>query len=529
MNRIRVPAILWLLLTTISASSADSVGNVHPKNGSDAPAQHVIGVGGYDFPPYVREKDGKFSGLTLDLIAMLNAFQSKYRFEFVPTSSMRRYDDFENRAYDVIFFENVDWGWKEMPVDVSRDFARDGEVFTARNLPGRTQEYFDVLKGKSLLVYLGYHYPFARYDTAPERLLSKFNARTTVSHEANIRSVLAGRADLAVVTRSFLAGHLRNRPAEIPRLLVSQRIEQDYRHTVLVRKNIEPSIGELNGMIDRMEDAGYLSILLGKYGICTAQDPSCYPPQGHSAVTDIPVKQTAKRVVKVGGYHFPPYVEHIRGSFVGLTPDLLELMNAFQSSYHFEFVPTTPLSRHKDFADRSFDVVFFERKEWGWDAMPVDRSREFLGDAEVYVTSAAAHKGQDYFRELGNKSKLGYWGYHYPSAGFTTDADVLLKLHKMRLTTSHEDNIRAVLDGRAHVAIVTRSFVIRFLREHPALIPRLLVSDGIEQEYRHTILTRKGLSPSPDEIMEILAQLDKLGYSRLLWGKYDVTAIPENR
>ncbi len=529
MNRIRLLVILGLILTTMPASSADSPPELKRGGGSEPPAQIVVKVGGYDFPPYVQEKDGKFNGLTLDLIEMLNAFQSKYRFEFLPTSSMRRYEDFNNGTYDVILFESVDWGWQEIPVDVSRKFASDCEVFVAKALPKRTQKYFDVLKGKSLLVYLGYHYPFAAYDADPKRLLAKFNARTTISHEANIRSVLAGRADLAVVTRSFLAKFLRDHPAEIPRLMVSQRVEQTYHHTMLVRKNIEPSMGELNGLIDRMEDAGYLSILLGKYGICAAADSSCYPSGRQSSVTTASNQPNGKQVVKVGGYHFPPYVEHIRGKFVGLTTDLLELMNAFQSAYHFEFVPTTPLTRYKDFADNTFDVMFFERKEWGWDAMPVNCSREFLRDAEVYITRAAPGKGQDYFQDLNDKSKLGYLGYHYPFAEFTTDTDLLLKLYNMRVTTSHEENIRAVLDGRADIAIVTRSFVIRYLRDHPAHIPRLLISDRIEQEYRHTVLTRKGFSPSPKEITAILSELEKHGYSSLLWGKYDVTVIPESR
>ncbi len=487
----------------------------------------LCGLVGTDFPPYVQEASGKFTGLTLDLIEMMNAFQSKYRFEFVPTSSMRRYQDFADGMYDAILFESVDWGWKDVPVDVSRVYAEDCEVFIARTLPNRTQAYFNDLKGKSLRVYLGYHYPFAGYNADPAYLLKAFNARTTISHEANIHSVIAGRANIAVVTQSYLRKYLRDHPAQIPLLLVSDRIAQTYHHTVLVRKHIEPSVDEINTLLDQMDQAGYISILLGKYGM--SKTLACPPKEstGETCGTTSPAPIGDGRIVKIGGYHFPPYVEEAFGKFTGLTLDLVALLNAFQSKYHFVFVPTTSVTRYKDFDDRAFDVVFFERKEWGWQDRPMEPSRAFLKDSEVYVTRTAPDKTQQYFDTLKGKTLLGYLGYHYPLAGFETDPGVLSQRFHMRVTASHQDNIHAVLAGRADIAIVTKSYAVRFLRDHPALIPRLLISDKVEQEYRHTVLVRTGSIPTPQEIMSILAALDKAGYSSLLWGKYGVTAIPE--
>ena len=122
---------------------------------------------------------------------------------------------------------------------------------------------------------------------------------------------------------------------------------------------------------------------------------------------------------------------------------------------------------------------------------------------------------------------LGYLGYHYPLAGFETDPALLLQQFHMRVTASHEDNIRAVLACRADIAIVTKSYAIRYLRDNPALIPRLLISDRVEQEYRHTVLVRDGSKPAPQDIMDIFTALEKAGYSSLLWGKYGVAPIPE--
>jgi polar amino acid transport system substrate-binding protein len=528
-NRLLTLFMLCVLLCPCAdALSVDRVSDSPEREADNAAAPKIVKVGGYDFPPYVYDDAGTFKGLTIDFIEMLNAVQFTYRFQFVPTSSMRRFKDFEDGVFDVILFENVQWGWKGIPVEVSRVYARDCEVFVAKAQPGRNEAYFDDLKGKSLRVYLGYHYPFAEYNADPHYLLRKHNARTTVSHEANIRSVLAGRSDLAVVTSSYLQKYLRDNPACMPKLLVSRRTEQDYCHTILVRKGIEPSIETMNALLDQLEKAGYTAILLGKYGIDQTSIRTAAEPLQSPVAEDANLQSEARVAVKVGGYHFPPYVEHVSGNFKGLTLDLIELMNAFQSRYHFVFVPTTPVTRHKDFDDGSFDVAFFEHKEWGWQDRPVAASREFLRDAEVYVSRLVQGRTQQYFENLNGKSLLGYVGYHYPIADFQTDPVLLLQRYNMRLSASHADNMRAVVDGGADIAIVTRSFAVHYLRNHPAYIPRVLLSERVAQDYRHTVLVRDTAQPILKDIMDILSALERAGYSSLLWGKYDLTAVPES-
>jgi ABC-type amino acid transport substrate-binding protein len=488
----------------------------------------IVKVGGYSFPPYVQEDEGDFSGLTLDMIQMINAFQNKYHFVFVPTSPMRRYKDFKNNVYDMILFESIDWGWKDIPVEASKVFAKDCEVFVARAEPNRDQRFFDIIKGKSLLVYLGYHYPFAGYNADPAYLLKKFNARTTVSHEANLRSVIAGRADLAVVTRSFLSKWLRENPDLIPKLLISDRIEQVYEHTALIRKGLAPCVEEINKLLEDMQGPGYISILLGKYGIKTSRLAQEYEFEEERVPGNLASKRAGAIKIRVGGYHFPPYVEHREGKFMGLTLDLVKLLNAYQSKYRFEFIPTTPLTRYQDFNENRFDMIFFERKEWGWEDKPVLATREFLRDSEVYVTSLKKGETQDYFKDIKGKSILGYLGYHYPIVDYETNPEILSEKYGMKVTSSHRANIQSALLGETDLAIVTKSYVTRYLRNNPALIPRILISDRIVQEYRHTSLLRKGLEMAPKEFMAMLGELQGAGYVDFLWGKYDVKPISKD-
>ncbi|MFT6429317.1 MAG: ABC-type amino acid transport substrate-binding protein [Halopseudomonas sp.] len=61
-------------------------------------------VGGYVFPPFSEQNSkGEWSGLIIDLIALLNVSQKDYQFEFMPTAAPRRYHDFANGRFDLMF------------------------------------------------------------------------------------------------------------------------------------------------------------------------------------------------------------------------------------------------------------------------------------------------------------------------------------------------------------------------------------------------------------------------------------------
>ncbi|WP_263144355.1 transporter substrate-binding domain-containing protein [Pseudomonas sp. RIT-PI-AD] len=194
-----------------------------------------IRVGAYDFPPYAVKPEHQARGVLPDLLALLNAGQSRYRFVLVPTSNVRRYRDFAQGRFDLMFFEAAAWGWGGIEADALDLGIEDAEVFVARATPGRDQAYFDRLSDKRLALRNGYHYGFAGLDADPARLAERFQATLTYSHESNLLMVLHGRVDVAVVTRSYLQLYLEHNPELADAFLVSRRTDQTYRLQALLR------------------------------------------------------------------------------------------------------------------------------------------------------------------------------------------------------------------------------------------------------------------------------------------------------
>lgn len=229
-----------------------------------AMAAQTVKVGAYPFLPFV-DKSG---GLTADLVAAMNAFQSDYQFLIVSTSSNRRFRDMANGSFTVMFFENIKWGWDPALVEASKVFLQgDGEVYVARSAPGRGQEYFRSLNDKHLLGVTGYHYGFADFEADPALLAQKFHITFSPDNAVSLRNLLADRGEVAVLTKSYLKSYLVNNPQAAARLLVSERYDQTYSHTVLVKKGSQPGAQQIEHLLDRMEAAGVLKKLWAQYGL----------------------------------------------------------------------------------------------------------------------------------------------------------------------------------------------------------------------------------------------------------------------
>ena len=239
-------------------------------------AVQEIRVGAAHFPPYtVRPERGADIGLLSQLLNALNQLQSDYRFVLVPSSIPRRVRDFERGRVDMMMFENPAWGWQGLSYIAVDMGLEDAEVFVAKQYPDRQQNYFDDLKGKRLALFSGYHYAFAGFNPTPKFLTESYNAMLAYSHESNLLMVLRGRADIALMTRSNLIDMLRYAPQAKSELIVSQRIDQTYRHYALLRPQAPIQSQHFAQMMQKLRDNGQLMAIFAPYKIAVvAVEPS---------------------------------------------------------------------------------------------------------------------------------------------------------------------------------------------------------------------------------------------------------------
>lgn len=226
-----------------------------------------VKVGGYSFEPFVSHHNGQTSGLALDLIKLLNESQQDFHFEFVLTSPKRRYLDFDNNRFDVIFFENKDWGWQQKEIDSSQIFLTDGEVYITFKTPEKNQMYFNTITNQSIAGMLGYHYGFAKFDSNEVNLKQQFNITLVNKQNTIINQVLAQKVEIGLVTSSYLQRQFKVNPQLKRQLLVSDKLDQVYNHTILVRKKSALSVSQINGLLSMLRNSKRLSDLFSQYGL----------------------------------------------------------------------------------------------------------------------------------------------------------------------------------------------------------------------------------------------------------------------
>lgn len=256
---------LLLVTTTVCAGQAG--------------AAQVVRIGAAHFPPYtIRPERGEDTGLLPQMVVALNAMQSEYRFEMVPTSIPRRFRDFQQARFDMAIFENPGWGWKDIPHEDVDMGLEDAEIFVAHRGAGRTQSYFDDLHGKRLALFSGYHYAFANFNADPKFLAEHYNATLTYSHDSNLAMVLRDRADIALVTRSYLSTFLANNPQDANQFMASDKVDQVYRHFALLRPGA-PITGErFSDLLRQLRENGQMFKIFQPFRIAVT------PQASHHAV-----------------------------------------------------------------------------------------------------------------------------------------------------------------------------------------------------------------------------------------------------
>lgn len=231
-------------------------------------SKSIIRVGGYQFAPYVNlQEDGRYTGLTLDLINALNQIQQEISFEFVSTSIEYRYKAYEAGRFEMIMFENPHWGWEKFDTAFIPLHIHDGEIFIALKEKAKDPEFFEQLKDKTLALVKGYHYRFAHFETDPVKLENEFKVVFVNSNKASIETILRKRAEVAPVTISYLNYYLATNPHEQQRLFVSNQWDQHYYHGILLNPNSQLSPEKLNLWLNQLQQNGKLQELVRQYGL----------------------------------------------------------------------------------------------------------------------------------------------------------------------------------------------------------------------------------------------------------------------
>jgi len=234
----------------------------------------------------------------------------------------------------------------------------------------------------------------------------------------------------------------------------------------------------------------------------------------------------AEKVVLVGLAHFPPFIEAREQKIEGLAADMLLLMNQHQDNYFFQGIPTLANTRHKIFGLGRYDMSMFDNLAWGWSDYDVDASEVFLRGGEVYIARAKTGRDESYFMHFKNKIMIGIKGYHYKFADYNADEDFLTSNFNMQLTKSNIGSINMLRSGnRGDIAVVSKSFLAQYFNQYPEVRETILVSKKVDQEYQHSIIIRKDIKPSIDEINQILKELNQNGKLPKLWRQIDPDSI----
>ncbi|RMF18150.1 MAG: hypothetical protein D6758_04875 [Gammaproteobacteria bacterium] len=86
----------------------------------------------------------------------------------------------------------------------------------------------------------------------------------------SLRAVLLSEPDqkvVAVLPRAYVHHFLRENPSKRELLLISERLDQRYRHQILIREEGPVTVEQVNGWLDTLESQGFFETLREEYGL----------------------------------------------------------------------------------------------------------------------------------------------------------------------------------------------------------------------------------------------------------------------
>lgn len=231
-------------------------------------AQQPVYVAAYDFPPFFS--DTLETDVTSELVALLNESQSRYEFIIQAIPPNGRYHALSSEGCcDLILFESAIWGWqdREMSFDATRPLLKGRERLVAKKVPGRTQNFFDDLQGKTLGGVKGYHYLMAGEVLNSAEVAERYDIYLADSRITNVRMLIGGRVDAAVLNDELLSA-LRNASVNyLDQLLVSERIEHEYEMGAIIAQDKGITRDEMQRLLRDLAREGKLDTLFARFNL----------------------------------------------------------------------------------------------------------------------------------------------------------------------------------------------------------------------------------------------------------------------
>ena len=228
----------------------------------------LIRVGGYPYAPFVvKEGENHYSGLTLDLIALLNEVQQEVRFIFVPTSTVHRSKAMALGRYSLILFEEIRWGWDAGAVRMTRPLLLGGEKYVALRETARDQSFFKDINKRQLLGVSGYHYGIADWNASPDELKRRFNITLFKDNISALQGLFRGRGEVAIIDFSYLSHFQIQYPDQAARLFYSDKWDQHYLLRALLSPTASITPEQLDRWLHQLRQSGQLTRLWTRYGV----------------------------------------------------------------------------------------------------------------------------------------------------------------------------------------------------------------------------------------------------------------------
>jgi len=230
----------------------------------------------------------------------------------------------------------------------------------------------------------------------------------------------------------------------------------------------------------------------------------------------------AKTVVRVAHSSFQPPFLTAYDPPKGLAVDFVAMLNAQQSTYHFELIVIPSRRLLARFQELEIDLVIFNALQWGWSSYGAEGSLALSEGKDVFFRALDVTATQ-----RAPKRIAAVRGFHYSFANF--DSQALDHLPHVALSTTLEGVVEHVIHGRAKTGITSQAYLRWLELTNPDLYSQLIIMDKTDQRYIRRVIRLATAPITTHDLNMILHELVHTGKFAALYAKYGMVPPPWTR